>query len=251
MTRQPELDRVVSDWLDDGADQAPERFVWLALDEVERTPQRVAWVAATEEFLMQFKRAAPVLGIAAAVVLAIVAFQILGSRSVGDPEPTPRVYAPEELPDIILSEGNALEGLQPQADTRTGGVDALMTPLHPAGEPINTEQFVDAQQVDLNGPTGGFTTWAALFETPAAAADAFAFLVTEHESPEGWDLAASRQEPNLGDESAMWTGQQYDMTSAGTIMWRQGNLILAAVGWADWSSEEVRVIADLMADRAR
>ena len=251
MTRQPELDPVVSDWLDDGADQAPERFVWAALDEVERTPQRVAWVATTEEFLMQFKRAAPVLGIAAAVVVAIVAFQILGSPSVGDPERTPRVYAPEDLPDIILSEGNALEGLEPQADTRAGGVDALVTPLRPGGETINTAQFVDAQQVDLNGTTGGFTTWAALFETPEAAAEAFAFLVTEHESPEGWDLAASRRDPDLGDESAMWTGQQYDMTSAGTIMWRQGNLVLAAVGWADWNSEEVRLIADRMADQAK
>jgi hypothetical protein len=49
----------------------------------------------------------------------------------------------------------------------------------------------------------------------------------------------------------MWTGQQYDMTSAGTIMWRQGNLVLAAVGWADWNSEEVRLIAGLMANRAK
>jgi hypothetical protein len=251
MTRQPELDPVVSDWLDDGADQAPERFVWAALDEVERTPQRVAWVATTEEFLMQFKRAAPVLGIAAAVVVAIVAFQILGSPSVGDPEQTPRVYAPEDLPDIILSEGSALEGLEPQADTRTSGSDALVAPLRPGGETIDTTHFVDALRVDLEGSIGGFTTWAALFETPEAAADALAFLVTEHESPEGWGLAASREDPNLGDESAAWTGRQYDMRSAHTIMWRQDNLILAAVGWAEWEAEEVRMIADLMADQAK
>jgi hypothetical protein len=251
MTRQPDFDRVVTEWLDEGVDLAPERFVWAALDEVERTPQRAAWVATTEEFLMQFKRAAPVLGIAAAVVLAIVAFQILGSPSVGDPEPTPRVYAPEDLPDIILSEGNAPEGLEADVDTRMTGVDALVTPLRPGGETIDTTHFVDALRIDLSGSTGGFTTWAALFETPEAAAEAFAFLVTEHESPEGWDLAASRRDPGLGEESAMWTGQQYDMTSAGTIMWRQGNLILAAVGWADWNSEEVRMIADLMANRAK
>jgi hypothetical protein len=224
--------------------------VWAALDEVERTPQRVAWVAATEDFLMQFKRATPVLGIAAAVVLAIVAFQIVGSPSVGGPEPTPRVYASEDLSHIVLSEANALEGLEPQEDTRTTGVDALTTPLRPGGETIDTTHFVDALRVDLSGSIGGFTTWAALFQTPEAAAEAYAFLVTEHESPDGWDLANRREDPGLGDEGAMWTGQQYDFDSARTIMWRQGNLVLAAVGWADWEPEEVRMIADQMANRA-
>jgi len=251
MTRQPDFDHVVTDWLDDGADRAPERFVWAALDEVERAPQRAAWVATTEEFLMQFKRAAPVLGIAAAVVLAIVAFQILGSPSVGDPEPTPRVYAPEDLPNIILSEANVLDGLEPQAGTRISGVPALVTPLAPGGETIDTTQFVDALRVDLGGSIGGFTTWAALFDTPEAAAEAYDFLVIDHESPNGWDLAASREDPNLGEESALWTGQQYDMASARTILWREGNMVLAAVGWADWEPEEVQMIADQMADRAR
>lgn len=68
---------------------------------------------------------------------------------------------------------------------------------------------------------------------------------------EGWDLAESREDPNLGEEGAMWTGQQYDLLSARTIMWRQGNLLLAAVGWGDWEPEEVRLIADQMADRAK
>jgi hypothetical protein len=34
-------------------------------------------------------------------------------------------------------------------------------------------------------------------------------------------------------------------------MWRPGNLLLAAVGWADWEPEEVRMIADQMADRSK
>ena len=252
MTRQPDFDRVVTEWLDEGVDLAPERFVWAALDEVERTPQRAAWVATTEDFLMQSKRAAPVLGIAAAVVLAIIAFQFLGAPNVGDPEPTPRVYAPEDLPSIILSDDGAVEGLASQSETRLSGIAALVTPLEPrGGATIDTERFVDALRVDLTGAAGGFTTWTALFETPEAAAEAFDFLVTEHDSPDGWGLATSREDPGLGEESAMWTGQQYDMVSAQTIMWRQGNLILAAVGWADWEPEEVRMVADQMADRAR
>jgi len=251
MTRPADFDHIVSEWLDHGADRAPERFVWAALDEVERAPQRATRVATTKEFLMQFKRAAPVLGIAAAVVLAIVAFQILGSPTMGDPEPTPRVYVPEDLPLMILSEANSLDGLEPQADTRISGVPALVAPLSPGGETIDTAQFVDALRVDLGGTIGGFTTWAALFDTPEAAAAAYDFIVTEHDSPEGWDLAASREDPGIGEASAQWTGQQYNMLSAQTIMWRQGNAILAAVGWADWSSEEVRMVADKMAERAR
>lgn len=43
--------------------------------------------------------------------------------------------------------------------------------------------------------------------------------------------------------------RQYDMASARTILCRQGNLLLAAVGWADWEPEEVRVIADRPAGR--
>jgi hypothetical protein len=57
--------------------------------------------------------------------------------------------------------------------------------------------------------------------------------------------------PGLGDESATWTGQQYDFVpSARTIFWRQGNLLLAAVGFADWDADVLRGIANAMADRA-
>lgn len=251
MTRQADFDHVVTEWLDGGAEQAPERFVWAALDEVERAPQRAAWVAATEEFLMQYKRAAPVLGIAAAVVLAIVAFQVLGSPNVGDPDPTPRVYAPEDLENIVLTEANAPEGMTIDYENPTTGFAALLVPLKTGGAIFEQTDFVDARSVELGTSIGGFTTWSALFESAEAAEEAYDFLVTEHESPEGWGLATSREDPELGEESAMWTGQQYDMASARTILWRQGNLLLAAVAWADWEPDEVRLIADEMADRAR
>ena len=251
MTRQPGFDHVVTEWLDDGADRAPDRFVWAALEDVERTSQRDAWLASTEDFLMQFKRAAPVLGIAAAIILAIVAFQIVGSPSVGDDDPTPRVYAPEDLPDIVLTEANALDSMTVESEKQTTGISALVIPLAPGGDTIDTTHFVDALSVELGTSIGGFTTWSALFESAEAAQQAYDFLVAEHESPEGWGLAGSREDPELGEASAMWTGQQYDMISARTILWRQGNLLLAAVGWADWEPEEVRIIADQMADRAK
>lgn len=251
MTRQPDFDHIVTEWLDDGADRAPERFVWAALDEAERTPQTVAWVATTKEFLMQFKRAAPVLGIAAAAVLAIVAFQIIGTRNAGGPDPTPRAYTEEDVQAVVLTEASAPDGMAVDYEYRTTGFAALLVPLAPGGETIDRTGFVDALSVELGTSMGGFTTWSALFESADAAQQAYEFLVTEHESPEGWGLAGSREDPELGEESVMWTGRQYDMTSARTILWRQGNLLLAAVGWADWEPEEVRLIADQMAGRAR
>jgi hypothetical protein len=252
MTRPPDFDRVVNDWLDDGVDRAPDRFVWAALEDVERTPQRGAWVASTEEFLMQFKRAAPVLGIAAAaVVLVIIASQFIGTRNVGDPDPTPRAYTEEDVEAVVLTEGNAPDGMTVDNENRTTGSAAMLVPLAPGGETIDRTGFLDALSVELGTSMGGFTTWAALFDSADAAQQAYDFLVTEHESPDGWGLADSREDPGLGEESAMWTGQQYDMLSARTIMWRQGNLLLAAVGWADWEPEEVRMIADQMADRSK
>lgn len=251
MTRQPDFDHVVTEWLDEGADRAPDRFVWTALDEVERTPQRLAWVATTEEFLMQFKRATPILGIAAAIVLAIVAFQLVGVPRMGDDGPVPRSYTRTDLETIVLTEANAPDGMTVDYENRTTGVPALVIPLAPGGDTMDETGFVDALSVELGTSTGGFTTWSALFESGEDAQRAYDFLVTEHDSPDGWGLAGSREEPGLGEESSMWTGQQYDMNSARTILWRQGNLLLAAVGWADWEPEEVRMIADRMADRAR
>lgn len=249
MNRQPDFDQVVTEWLDDGVDQAPSRFVWAALEDVERTPQRVAWMATTEEFLMQFKRAAPVLGIAAAVVLAIIAFQIIGTRNVGDPDPTPRAYTQQDLESIVITEANAPAGVE--VNLTTTGMAALSAPLRAGGEVIDTSEFVDAINAELDFDGEGYASWAALFETEAAAGQAFDFLVEEHESADGWGLQGTSPDPPIGEESVVWTGQQYDFESAQTLFWRQGNLLLAVVGWFDWTDEGVREIADQMAERAR
>lgn len=248
MNHRTDLDQTLADWLDHGAERAPERFVWAALDQVERTSQRGAWMASTEEFLMQFKRAAPVLGVAAAVVLAIVAFQFVGSRNMGDDEPSPRLYTREDLEIIPLTEANAPDGVEVTRTVR--GRVALAEPLYPGGEMVDTSEFVDAIHTELDFGDEGYATWAALFETQEAAMQAFDFLVEEHESADGWDLEGTTPVPPLGDESVVWTGQQYNFESAQTLFWRQGNLLLAVVGWFDWTEDGVREIADDMADRA-
>ncbi len=72
MTREPNTDQIVTRWVDEGPEVAPERFVWAALDQVERTPQRGRWRVTLENTPMLLKFAVPVLGAAAAIVLGIV-----------------------------------------------------------------------------------------------------------------------------------------------------------------------------------
>src|SRR5437773_271147 len=79
MNREPKVDEIVARWVDDGPEVAPEGFVWAALDEVERTPQRGAWHLALENASMFKKIAIPVLGVAAVVLVAFIAKQQLGT----------------------------------------------------------------------------------------------------------------------------------------------------------------------------
>lgn len=80
MNRQPKIDDIVARWVDDGPEVAPERFVWAALEEVEATPQRGALHVAMENAPMFTKIAASILGAAAVVLLAIIAYQQLGTN---------------------------------------------------------------------------------------------------------------------------------------------------------------------------
>ena len=249
MNRERDFDETLATWLDEGADTAPDRYVWAAIDEVERTPQRGSWLVFLEEFFMSLKPAAPILGVVAVAALAVATYQLVWAPNVGGPTIVPRQFTADELPTIVLNDENAPAGFTVDDENRETGIVALTMPLRPGGE-IDTTAFVDALSITGGDDVGGYTTWAALFETPGAAHDAFAFIAAEHDSPDGWDLADTRTDPGLGDESATWTGQQYDFDSARTIFWRQGNLLLAVVGFADWDPDDVSALAQAMADRA-
>ena len=71
MNHDRNVDDIVAHWVDEGPDAAPERFVWAALDEVERTPQRGSWRIALENLPMFAKLAVPIVGAAAVLVLEI------------------------------------------------------------------------------------------------------------------------------------------------------------------------------------
>jgi hypothetical protein len=92
MNRDRNVDDIVTQWVDEGPDAAPERFVWAALDAVERTPQRGSWRIALENMPMIAKLVVPIVGAAAVLVIAILAYQQLGGGGTGGgPSPSPDV----------------------------------------------------------------------------------------------------------------------------------------------------------------
>ena len=258
MKRAADIDQLLETWLDDGAEAAPERFVWAALDNVERTAQRGAWRTSLEGFLMNLKPAAPLFGIAAMVLLAIVAYSIFGGGNVGNrtvPTPTPRAFSVDELSTIVMTDANAPTGMA--VDATTTGYEALTTPLRPGGEIIPLTGFVDALMTNLNSTdAGGYVSWSAVYETADQAARAFAFLVDEHEAEAGWGLQPSSEDPGLGDESRSYSGAAYQFDAANIYLWRVNILLLAAVyvdasAVGDGDANRLRAIAQDMDSRTR
>ena len=90
MNRDRNVEDIVARWVDEGPDAAPERFVWAALDAVEHTPQRGSWRIALENMPMIAKLVVPIVGAAAVLVLAILAYQQFGGVGTGGgPSPSP------------------------------------------------------------------------------------------------------------------------------------------------------------------
>jgi len=262
MNREQDFDLTIRRWLDDGADQAPERFIWAALDDVERIAQRGAWLASLEGILMKLNLAGPIIGIAAVIVLAFAAYQLLG-LNVGGPGPTPTplptatagAITEIELRSIIVTEASAPGGITVDGSP-TVGAAALDVPVRPGGPTVDQAQFVDARMSNLNSTeAGGYVSWAALFTTPAAAHQASLEMVTVHTSDTGWGMDAWTDSPGLGDESSGFTGAAYAFDDATLYLWRVDNLILAAVAVGDVAvtdsgAAQLRSIADQMDLRA-
>lgn len=258
MNREPDFDRTLRTWLDAGTDQAPERFVWEALEKVERTAQRGAWSASLEGFLMKIKPVTPLLGVAAVVVLAIIAYAVFGSGNVGGPSdptptPTPRAYTADDLPDIVASIQSAPQLLV--VDNTSTALDALNAPLTPRSRGFNEAAYVDARMANLNSDEdGGLVSWAVVFETVADAEAAFDFLVAEHDSADGWGMQSWDGRLALGDESAAYHGAAYAFDMARVQLWRVNNLLLAAVvvdvaEISDTDLENLRSLAEWMDER--
>jgi hypothetical protein len=265
MNRERDVDQILKHWLADGADRAPERFVWAALEETERIAQRGAWQASLEGFLMKFKTAAPFLGVAAVAILALAAYQLWGP-GVGGPHesasPTPRAVTAGDLASIVP--GDDLPSGWTLDNTITANSSVILYPTRSVGGADQAlgvvGTLVGGQANEFTGPPEGgvYTAWVALFDTPADAQRALQIYLPDFESADGWGLSPATV-PALGDESHVFSGTTLRLIAgpAGTdpvpsqiYIWRVGSLLLAAAGFFDYDAATLQSVALAMNDRA-
>jgi hypothetical protein len=98
--------------------------------------------------------------------------------------------------------------------------------------------------------TGGYTSWSALFATPADAQEAFEFIAEQHESDAGWGLHAQPPDLDLADDAVQYAGPYGPWDTAGIYFWREENLLLAALGVGDFQADVLKLIAEGMDSRA-
>jgi hypothetical protein len=278
MNRERDFDQTLRSWLADGADRAPERFVWAALEEVDRIGQRPAWRAALEGFLMKLKPAAPILGVAAVVVLAIAMFQLLGSRDgVGEPSdspvptatprpttlPTPTRPAVTSLDEIVLGEAHAVPGMSLDTTDR----DATHVIVYPTRSARATElavreldAFVAGIVTELSGSDSVMVSWVAEFRTPSDAERALAVYLEDFSAPDGWDLELVGTSTADGPEGANFEGSTTrflpglpgdEAVPAFVRVWRYENVLLAIGGFHDYDDGLIHYLGDNMAGRAQ
>lgn len=90
MSRNPDIDQLLRDWLDEGEITPPERYVSAALERIETTRQRGTLVVSLEDFFMRAQPFAAAAAVAIVAILGVAAYIALaGGPNVGDPDPTP------------------------------------------------------------------------------------------------------------------------------------------------------------------
>jgi hypothetical protein len=247
MTHDRDLDRVLDRWMDDGPTIVADRVIATAMTDVHTTRQRGARWVLLKELFMTMKPAMTVIGLAAVAVLAIAAYQLVAGGGIGGP----RVVTPEDLPTIVLPEGQAPEGMG--HDNTYDDERILLRPIisvtgTDAIPYLEQPGFVAGRYTEFSGELTGLLSWAAIFETPEDAQRSLALYAEEVQSDDGYALD-HRVEVDLGDD-----GGFYDATDPSNetlvILWRDGNLVLAAATYGPFDPDELRSIAEAMDDRA-
>lgn len=249
MNRQMDFDQLLDSWLDDGADVAPERFVWAAIADAELTPQRGAWRVRLEGLTMRLQPAAPILGIAAIAIAVIALYAAFLAPNVGSPTPTPRSVAPDELSLLVLNDESAPAGFS--VDNTVRGAPALVAGLPPGGPAMDQTGFLDARQTELSGASGGaLATWGAVFETASDATAAFRYIAGRHVAADGWGMQPISGAPALGDDRAAYRGAAYGVDDATVYLWQVNNTVLAVIGIGETDPAVLREVAQGMDERA-
>jgi hypothetical protein len=262
MNHERVSDRQLRAWAAEGVDRAPERFVWAALDEIERVPQRTAWRIRLDGLAIRLR---PATGLVGAAVVVIVAIAIL-SRVVSPSLDTggARDFVMTDLPGILL-----WEDTKPSTWTLDNLVsnphDVLEIPIRSmTGTEIDNlpepDGYVGGRYTNFSGPGGPdslYMSWGALFESDTAAAAALPLFKHELESMDAWGLGAGVQ-TNLGDDGWRYAGETTAFTLPRTrelvpsdvYLWRNGNALFAVGGWWDFDPAEVLAVAEGMDARA-
>lgn len=158
-----------------------------------------------------------------------------------------RVFSPADLARIVLVAGS-LSGEDPVlggllVDDQQTGITALVQPLPEGSEGFDESGFADALMTNLNSTdSAGYVSWAAVFDSITAGDLAFHFLQGEHERTSGWGLEP-QEGAGLGFESVLYVGSAYGWDSATIHLWRESNLVLAAVGVGAHDPSVARTIA--------
>lgn len=157
MNRERDFDQLLTTWLDDGADVAPERFVWEAIERAEWTPQRSRWRATLGGLnIVRMQPTALIAGVAAAVVLAVVLYVAFSAPPVGNANPsvspstTPSAttsdnppsdaaeITPRQVSSTAIDLGGALTGLQATEDALYAATEDRIVRIDPASGDATT-----------------------------------------------------------------------------------------------------------------
>lgn len=255
-----DLDRTLRAWLEGGADRAPERFVWRAIDDIEDLPQRPPWVSALRG---TFRQLAPISRVAAVAALVVafglfLAFGPSNEGQVGGPAP----FETGDLSRIVVWDDTAPAGWVLDSLITTPA-DVLSIPVRSMdGEAWRAQdglqEYVGGRYTDFSGDDAVFVSWAVVFRTDRAADEAFELYRQDLVSRDGWGLD-TEERIGIGEEAILLSGDTTALMGAGgsesvpmeIYLWRTGNLLMATGGWFDFDPDELRAVAQGMDARAQ
>jgi hypothetical protein len=260
MNQQRDTDRRLRAWIADGVDEAPERFVWAALDTIELIPQRSAWRTRLDGLALRLRPAATIVGAAAAVIVVVALVARFAAPSVGT-SPS-RLFTVADLRAVVVWD-DTMPASWRLDNLVSNPTDVWRIPIRSmTGAEIDVAEdpagYLGGRYVDFSGPDSAFASWATVFNEPADAAAALQFVQREMTSPDAWRLGPGERVP-LGDDGWLYQGETtaflgqptgVDPHPAAIYLWRDGNLLLAAGGWFDFDPDELGAVAEGMDARA-
>ena len=191
MTQQRDIERLLDLWFSDGPTESPDRVIDVIADRIERQSQRPAWRFHLREIRANTMLRAGI-AVAAVVVVAFIAFQLLPGQSgvTGGPAPTPTsiVTAP---PSVTPSPNGS------SAATSCGNTGQGCPSPFPAG-PVTSTVFTP--KLSFTAPVGyiGYEDTAQTFGvlTAHAGSDQAEFYVFRDPAPSNDDNGCAG-DPNL------------------------------------------------------